>query len=247
MGVKLMPGRRRWSRRSHHWIRLTTGQRIAIFILALLLVCLELLALMDRNLRPSLEAIATARAKVIATQAINDAINTKIAQEIKYGLLITVHTDFNGKPSWAQVNTMEVNRIVAATTLRVQESLAAIRGEVVRIPLGQAFHSEFLSSMGPRIPFTIIPVGTVNVEVTDAFEQAGINQTRHKIYLEVYTDVQIVIPFVTSSVGVTSQVPIADVTYLGEVPQTVIELPFPLGGNYQAPQSGERVPVSDGR
>lgn len=239
-----MPIRRRWRRRSRNIQFLTGKQRFTIFLLAFLLIALEVLSLMDRNMRPALEAIAEARAKVIATRAINDAINTKIAQEIKYGLLITVHTDFNGKPSWAQVNTMEVNRIVAATTLRVQESLVAIRGEVVRIPLGQAFHSEFLSSMGPRIPFTIIPVGTVNVEVTDAFEQAGINQTRHKIYLEVYTDVQIVIPFVTSTITVNSQMPIADVIYLGEVPQTVIDLPFPLGTNYQVPDA-ER-PASPG-
>ncbi len=212
--------------------RLSPKQKLAMFIVLFLFLALQTLLLLDRNLRPTLEAIAEARAKVIATQAINDAINTKIAQEIKYGLLITVHTDYNGRPSWAQVNTTEVNRIVAATIMRVQETLAAIRGEVLYIPLGQAFNSQLLANMGPRIPFTIVPVGTVNVEVTDAFEQAGINQTRHKIYLEVYTDVQIVIPFVTRTVQVHSQVPIADVTYLGDVPQTVIDLPFPLGGSW---------------
>ena len=59
--------------------------------------------------------------------------------------------------------------------------------------------------------------------------------TGHKIYLEVYTDVQIVIPFVTRTVQVHSQVPIADVTYLGDVPQTVIDLPYPLGSGYKWP------------
>ena len=215
--------------------RFTAKQKFAIYLILVVFIALQTLLLLDRNLRPTLEAIAEARAKVIATQAINDAINTKIAQEIKYGLLITVHTDYNGKPAWAQVNTMEVNRIVAATTMRVQETLGTIRGEVLRIPLGQAFNSQLLANMGPRIPFTIVPVGTVNVEVTDAFEQAGINQTRHKIYLEVYTDVQIVIPFVTRTVQVHSQVPIADVTYLGDVPQTVIDLPYPLGSGYKWP------------
>jgi sporulation protein YunB len=219
--------RRRLTRR----FGLSPKQKLAAYIILVLFLALQTLLLLDRNLRPTLEAIAEARAKVIATQAINDAINTKIAQEIKYGLLITVHTDYNGRPSWAQVNTTEVNRIVAATIMRVQETLGTIRGEVLRIPLGQAFNSQLLANMGPRIPFTIVPVGTVNVEVTDAFEQAGINQTRHKIYLEVYTDVQIVIPFVTRTVQVHSQVPIADVTYLGDVPQTVIDLPFPLGSS----------------
>ncbi|NLY53148.1 MAG: sporulation protein YunB [Firmicutes bacterium] len=215
-------------------LQLNKKQKVTISLILITFCVLQVLMLLDRNLRPTLEAIAEARAKVIATQAINDAINTKIAQEIKYGLLITVHTDYNGKPSWAQVNTMEVNRIVAATTMRVQEILGTIRGEVLRIPLGQAFNSQLFANMGPRIPFTIVPVGTVNVEVTDAFEQAGINQTRHKIYLEVFTDVQIVIPFVTRTVQVHSKVPIADVTYLGDVPQTVIDLPFPLGSGYQS-------------
>ena len=97
--------------------RFTAKQKFAIYLILVVFIALQTLLLLDRNLRPTLEAIAEARAKVIATQAINDAINTKIAQEIKYGLLITVHTDYNGKPAWAQVNTMEVNRIVAATTM----------------------------------------------------------------------------------------------------------------------------------
>lgn len=225
--------------------RVLTPKRVVSFWLTLFMVLVLLVMLvLERNLRPTLVTIAEARAKVIATHAINDAINTKIAQDIKYGLLITVHTDHVGKPSWAQVNTMEVNRIVAATTMRVQESMGMLQGEIIRIPVGQALGITFLANMGPRIPFTIIPVGTVNVEVTDAFEQAGINQTRHKIYLEVYTDVQIVIPFVTRAVQVHSQVPIADVTYLGEVPQTVIDLPFPIGSGYYPPApGGERNPI----
>lgn len=214
-----------------------------IFFLAFVFIMSALIMFIDTQLRPTLMAIAETRAKIIATQAINDAISTKIAQDIRYGLLITVHTDHNGRAAWAQVNTMEVNRIVAAATMRVQDTLEQVKGQVVSIPLGQAFASPIMANFGPRIPFTLVPVGTVNVEVTDAFEAAGINQTRHKIYLEVYTDVQIIIPFITKSAQVHSQIPIADVTYLGEVPQTVINLPFPLGSGYTTPQGGERPPV----
>lgn len=217
-------------------------RKARLFFFALVCLSAALIMFLDTQLRPTLMAIAETRAKIIATQAINDAINTKVAQDIKYGLLITVHTDHNGRAAWAQLNTMEVNRIVAATTMRVQDTLERITGEKVAIPLGQAFASPILANAGPRITFTIIPVGTVNVEVTDAFEAAGINQTRHKIYLEVYTDVQIIIPFITKSAQVHSQIPIADVTYLGEVPQTVVNLPFPIASGYTVPQGGERPP-----
>lgn len=217
-------------------------RKARLFFFAFVLITAALVMFVDSQLRPTLMAIAETRAKIIATQAINDAINTKIAQDIKYGLLITVHTDHNGRPAWAQLNTMEVNRIVAATTMRVQDTLERLKGEQVAIPLGQAFASPLMANIGPRIPFTIVPVGTVNVEVTDAFEAAGINQTRHKIYLEVYTDVQIIIPFITKSALVHTAIPIADVTYLGDVPQTVINLPFPLASGYSTPQGGERPP-----
>ncbi len=218
-------------------------RRARLFFIALICFISGSIIFLDTQLRPTLMVIAEARAKIIATQAINDAISTKIAQDIRYGLLITVHTDHSGRPSWAQLNTMEVNRLVAATTMRVQDTLENLKGEKVTIPLGQALGSPILANVGPRVPFTIVPVGTVNVEVTDAFEAAGINQTRHKIYLEVYTDVQIIIPFVSQAVQVHSQVPIADVTYLGDVPQTVINLPFPLGSDYTAPPGGERPPI----
>lgn len=217
-------------------------RRTRLFVLAAICIMAGLVMFVDTQLRPTLQTIAEARAKVIATHAINDAINTKVAQDIKYGLLITVHTDHNGRPAWAQVNTMEVNRIVAATTTRVQDTLEHLKGEVVSIPLGQAFASPIMANFGPRIPFTLVPVGTVNVEVTDAFESAGINQTRHKIYLEVFTDVQIIIPFITKSIQVHSQIPIADVTYLGDVPQTVVNLPFPIASSYSTPRGGERSP-----
>ena len=42
-----------------------------------------------------------------------------------------------------------------------------------------------LAGRGPDIPIVIVPVGTVESRVYDVFEQAGINQTRHKIYLEI--------------------------------------------------------------
>lgn len=198
---------------------------------------------LDARLLPPLTAIAEMRAKMLATQAINDAIITKIADEVSYGTIISVHLDRAGRPAWAQVNTLEVNRIVASTTLRVQQFLERLEGTIVAIPLGQAFGSPVLANIGPRIPFAIVPVGAVRVEVTDAFETAGINQTRHKIYLQVYSTVQVIIPFVSKSVSVRSQLPIADVTYLGEVPQAVFNLPFPLATGIGVPPFGERPPL----
>jgi sporulation protein YunB len=201
-----------------------------VFILFGLLVWL-----LDRNFRPTLVAIAQARARVLATQAINSAVTTKIASEIHYDTLVDVHTDFSGRPAYAQVNTMEVNRVVTLVTNSVEEQLKALGGQKIMVPLGQAFKSDLLANMGPRIPFTLSPVGSVTVSLDDKIETVGINQSKDLIFVKVTAQVQIVMPFVTQPVSVDTMVPIANVTFLGEVPQTFMNLQWPQTGMGNVP------------
>jgi sporulation protein YunB len=116
---------------------------------------------------------------------------------------------------------------MAETTIRVQDALKAIRGEIIYIPLGQAIDSHLLANYGPRIPVRLVPIGRVNTNVIDVFESAGINQTRHKVYLDIHAEVTVVIPFVSSVIEVVTSVPLADNVYIGAVPDTVINLQFP--------------------
>ena len=48
------------------------------------------------------------------------------------------------------------------------------------------------------------------------------------VYLLTTTQVRIVIPLVSKSVDVTTQVPIAEYVVVGEVPGTYVQFPFPL-------------------
>jgi sporulation protein YunB len=192
----------------------------------------------EAHLKPTLLAIAEARATVIATQAINDVINDKMNQLIDPQRLVNVKLDNRGRVVFVQPNTMEFNRLAADTTIKVQEALRDIHDERIAIPMGQVFGSQLLASLGPKIIVTIIPVGTVQVKVVDKFEQAGINQTRHMVYLFATTSVRIVVPLVSSTIKVNTQVPIAEYIVVGEVPGTYVQFPFPLPGesNGQSPQ-----------
>jgi len=85
------------------------------------------------------------------------------------------------------------------------------------------------ANTGPKIPVTLTPVGYVGTRIIDEFEEAGINQVRHKIYLEISSDIQVVIPFISDVTTVSVTVPLVDAIYPGEVPDTVINLEFPSG------------------
>jgi sporulation protein YunB len=116
---------------------------------------------------------------------------------------------------------------MALTTAATGQAVTNISEREIKIPLGKISGLYYLASYGPKIPVRMKPMGRVNTVVFDKFEDAGINQTRHKIYLQVITEVQIIIPLIEESIEVFTMMPLADTIYIGEVPETLINLSFP--------------------
>lgn len=202
-----------------------------VVLITLMAVLLLFFLRVDTHLKPTLMVIAEARASFIATKSINDVINNQVSLTIDPKVLVNVTVDEHGRVVLIQPNTMEFNRLAADTTIKVQNALRSITAEKIQIPIGQVLGSQMLASLGPKITVTIIPVGTVQVKVIDKFEQAGINQTRHMIYLVATTQVRIVVPLVSQSVNVNTQVPIAEYVVVGEVPNTYVQFPLPLNSD----------------
>ena len=199
---------------------------ITVIIVLAISILFYMLWFVELHLKPTLLAIAEARATLIATQSINHVINDKVSKEIDPQTLVLIKVDNQGRVVLIQPNTMEFNKLAADTTIKVQEVLEKLSEEKINIPIGQVLGSQFLASMGPQITVTIIPIGTVQVKVIDKFEQAGINQTKHMVYLVATTNVKIVVPLVSKSVSVDTQVPVAEYVVVGEVPSTYVQFPF---------------------
>ncbi len=200
---------------------------VVILVVAVILVVPFLIV--ERNLKPTILTIAKAYAEQIAVDAIQNAVNEKIAKSVEYKDLIFIRTDNRGRIVLMQANTIKINNLAADTVLDIQKSLASLEGKEIPIPMGQVLQSQLLAAYGPKIKVTLVPIGTVKVKVVDDFQQAGINQTRHRLYLNVSGRVKIVIPMASDYVEVTSQIPIAETIIVGEVPETYLNLDIPNG------------------
>jgi sporulation protein YunB len=185
----------------------------------------------ETNLKPALMAIAETKAKAVATETINNIITNQISSMIDPKALVNINLDDRGRVVFIQPNTLELNRLSSNSAVSIQKALKEMGSQKIFIPLGQVSGSQIFAAAGPRIPITIIPMGTVEVKVVDTFEQAGINQTRHMIYLAVLTKVRIVIPLVSKSSEISSQIPAAEYIIVGEVPNTYVQLPFSANSN----------------
>lgn len=179
---------------------------------------------MEYRLKPAIIAVSETLAKETAVNTINDAINERVLKGIEYKDLVYVRTDNNGKVSMLQANTIEMNLLASKITREVKENLNSIGPLYAKIPLGSVFSSDLFANVGPRIKVGLLPVGAVDVDFSSQFEPAGINQTRHRIYLDIRTTIRIIAPLTSDEVQVTLHMPIAESIIVGDVPASYVDV-----------------------
>lgn len=192
-----------------------------------LCICLFFYGLwfLELHLKPAMLTVAQTRAVTLATQAINRSVQQAMEENGNLRDMVSVQQDQQGRVVLIRPDTVELNRLASGLSLQALSALEALAAEKVRLPLGLVIGSPFLANLGPQLSMTIVPVGTVRMEVQDTFEQAGINQTRHRVLLEATAQVQIIVPFVSKSVDVRTQIPVTEYVIVGDVPDTYVQFP----------------------
>ncbi|WP_258359973.1 sporulation protein YunB [Moorella sulfitireducens] len=206
--------RRRWRRPGRE-----PKSMLALVLVAGLLV----VSLLEWRLHHAMETLAYAQARWAATEAIQQAVLEKITGQVSYNNLIQPGSS-DGRVVFMQADALSISRLQAQAQLAIQEYLAQLKGKTYYLPLGQVLGLELLAAYGPRVPLRFIPMGIVNVNVGDTFEATGINQTRHRIFLQVESVIQVIAPFTREEVKVTSTIPVVEAIIVGPVPQTYISL-----------------------
>jgi len=185
----------------------------------------------EKNIRPKIKVMSEIKARLIATQAINDAVSKKIQMNV-FKDLVNIKTDNMGRVTMVQANTSEMNRIAVETSLYIQKELENISEEDLYISIGNILGSQIFADKGPKLRIKIQPAGTVKVNFATEFSEAGINQTRLKIYLKVDTGVQIIMPFAENEIDVSTNVAVSETIIVGDVPESYINLPIGGSKNY---------------
>lgn len=201
----------------------TKGHVLRKILLTILLIC-ALFLLLERNLSRTLLDMAYATAHSIALETVNKAAQQVVGEGIAYDELMEVQTDAQGRVAMLRANTMRMNQLATETAIIAQEQLNSIENQMVDIPLGAALGVRFLGGFGPRIGVQIVPIGAVRTHYESEFETAGINQTRHKIFLTLETTVSLIVPADSRKVSVNSTVPIAESIIIGQVPDSFVDV-----------------------
>lgn len=191
--------------------------------LCALLLCLVLM-LLERNLTRVVLTLASAKAEVLAVQALNQAAEALIADGISYDSLVHVTLGEDGSVRLLQANTAGMNSLASRASLTAQARLEALQDQTVSVPLGSALGVTLLAGTGPRIQVHMLPVGAVVTAYETEFTSAGINQTRHRVLLTMRAQVRLVLPTWASGVEAVTQVAVAESIIVGQVPDSFVNV-----------------------
>lgn len=205
-------------RRFWYWKKNRRKLRVQITLAVSFLVFVVFIFLAESKLRHSVLEISEYKTKSIINNAVSNAVNESFPESINYEDIVIINRDEYNRVKSIQTDIVRLNRIFANLSLDIQENLSELKDQRISIPLGVIFGNSLFSAEGPRIKVKVIPSGSVETDFKSEFTSAGINQTRHRIYLEVKTKVGIVIPFTKKDTEIVTCIPVAETVIIGDVP-----------------------------
>ena len=180
----------------------------------------------DRQLCPVLEILAETEVRNAVTAAVGEAISDGIVEnKVSYDDIITVETDESGRVTALKSNMAGANLLRSRLLEAALEEVSGLSQRDFSIPMGNLLGVDVLSGRGPGVRVTVLSAGAAGAEYRNEFTAAGVNQTLHRVLLEITVTVRILLPGRTLETTTSTPVCIAETVIVGQVPETYLNLP----------------------
>lgn len=176
-----------------------------------------ILCLFFSQISPTVEAVSQKLLEVNATKIINEAVLKSI--DGKTDSLVKISRSESGDITSITADAVELNKLKSSVTLDLLNSLENISTSDFSVPLGNFTDFILLSGLGPHITFKLIPYGSAKVDFRNSFSSAGINQTRHEIYIDISADIGAISPISRVHTTVTTSVLASETIVTGKIPR----------------------------
>lgn len=188
-------------------------------VLPTFIISIILVAILDHQLRPLIKSVSASKASIISTNVINNVVESELSSSnTKYEDIVDIVRDTNGKVISINTNIKTANLLKANIAKKVQDEIANLSTQKIFIPVGTFTGVDLLSGRGPSVPLQITLSGNVVIQIKSDFSSAGINQTNHKIFLDVSTNVYALIPGYPVTTAVQTNILIAETVIVGDIP-----------------------------
>lgn len=202
--------------------KLRPKQKFWIFISAFLAVIIMVLIFFNAYVNPIIVVASEAKVQSLTSKALSSAVQTVLNNNNVYDDLIEITTNEQGEITLIQAKSVLINKLSKEISKTANQNLDLISSEGVKIPIGTLSGVAAFVGLGPEITFKVMSISTVKSTFESEFTSAGINQTNHRIYMNITTNVDVILPTATRVVTASTHLLICEAILVGKVPDAYL-------------------------
>lgn len=197
----------------------TFFRKLGMKLIAVGMVLTGLLVIMDLSFRPIIETVNAYECHEIVTRVINDAVLAELENEnADYSKLVNLTTNADGEVISLESNVMNINKLKTRIAQRLEREIERLSEVDIQIPIGTLLGIQLLHGKGFSVGMTVQPMGFATASIISEFSDAGLNQTLHRIVIEIKAEVDAIIPGFSTRVPVKTTIVAAETVIVGRVP-----------------------------
>ena len=180
----------------------------------IIIVCTEI------RIKAIAENICMRQAKSITQETVDHTVRTVV--ESNNAEFVKLTKNDNGTVSAIEADTSNINFLKTTVSESISEALEENSETIVSVPVGSVSNINLFAGRGVKVKMKIVPSRSVSTSVRSEIVSTGINQTCHRILLDVNTEISVIMPVSTQTVTVTETYVIAETVIIGEIPDNLI-------------------------
>lgn len=160
-----------------------------------------------------------------ANQAVLNVLEEK---KLNYDDISHIKRNSENSITGIEIDITNINSLKSEISNEISHLISQKEFYNISIPLGTLFGSEYTTGFGPKIRFKMQLTETAFLDFESSFEEAGINQTLHKIIINIDISANILMIGYTQGFSVSTSAIAAQTVIVGVVPDTftnVVEYP----------------------
>lgn len=195
-----------------------TGKLLALVVLPF--VCAIIFVLVLSGLRPVVLQYAENYVIHEASFALYEVMTDTVYQNrAEYENLVTLERDAEQAVTALRTDGITANHLKIQVAQSIHEALDKLEKSEVKIPLGTLLGTDLFAGQGPAVHVGVSGLGNVQADFISAFQDSGINQTRHQMILEVTANIRILTRLGSVDTQVVNQLAVSDTVIVGHVPE----------------------------
>lgn len=156
-----------------------------------------------------------------ATAGIENSLET---DKPRYAELIRLSRDKNGNVVSATTDAYSLNKIGNNIGDKIDSHINQMKSYVLKIPVSVLFDEQLINGRGPKLPLVFVMTGITTTDFDHEFTAAGVNQTHHRIMLNITVNAYVIHSGNVTVVPYKTNVCIAESIVVGITPQTFAEI-----------------------